>query len=165
MEGVLGPITELIGAHFFDVTSLIIASAALIYAGLALRVAKEGQVSTEVSELATLRMTAQEKRIQAERSFLSLQSACHDMRSRWRVHHDRHYPIMGNQDFRRNDTLHIAQVENEGRKLLKRLELDMCNIGALNAEVLDNYIQGADEIALKIEQLALQLSPPKPLLA
>ena len=165
MDEALGSISKLIGIYFFDAASLLIASAALIYAALALRVARKAQATTEMSEVAALKMTAQEKRMRAEHSFLALQSVCQEMRSRWSVHHDRHSPIMGNQDFRRKDTIHIDQLESEGRELLRGLELDMSEVRELSADALDEYIQRADETALRIEQLALRLSPPKPLLA
>ncbi|MCA1337477.1 hypothetical protein [Pseudooceanicola marinus] len=115
--------------------------------------------------MATLKMKAQEKRMRAERSFVTLQSACQEMRRQWSVHHNRHYPILGNQDFRRKDTLHIAHVETEGRALLRGLELNMSEMGASSMAALDEYIQRADETTLQIEQLALRLSPPKPISA
>lgn len=165
MDQVVGSIAELFRTYFFDAASLLIASAALIYAALAHRVSKKAQATAQEYEVVALKMTAQEKRMRAERSFLTLKSACQEMRSRWSVHHDHHYPIMGSQEFRRNDTLHIAQLESEGRELLKRLDLDLSNSEALNASALAEYIQRADETALRIEQLALHLLPPKPLVA
>ena len=161
LEGTL----ELFGNYFFEVASLLIASSALIYAALALRVAKQALVSAEHSDLAALKLRAQDQRARAQRSFLSLQSACHEMRSRWDVYHSRHYPTLGSFDSRRNDTRHISEVEREGRKLLGPIERELPEDRALNSDLLEDYILRADQTAVQIEQLKLRLSPPKPIIA
>ena len=151
--------------YFFEVASLLFAAAALYYAALAFRVAKRALLTAHESDVVTLKLKAHEGRAQAERSFLPLQSACHNMRSQWDVHHGRHFPRMGVKDFRRDDTRHITDVENEGCKLLKPLALNLSELGALDVAELENYIQRADQIAVRIEQLIFQLSPPKKLFA
>ena len=160
LEGVF----ELIDNYFFEVASLLIASGALIYAARAFRVAKQALASAEGSDLAALKLKAHEGRARAQRSFLSLQSACHEMRGRWNVHHDRHYPRFGSQDSRHNDTRHISEVEREGRNLLSPLEQELPENGVLNSDALEDYIQRAEQAAMRIEQLTLRLSPPKPLI-
>lgn len=159
MEGFLSQVSN----YLFEGASLLIAAGALIYAALALRVSKRALTAAEGSNLAYLKLKAHERRARAERSFLSLQSACQDMRSRWELHHDRHYPKMGSQDFRRDDTRHIAEVEREGRELLRPLELELQEIGVLDSDALEDYIRRADRAAMRIEQLTLRLSPPKQL--
>ncbi len=103
MEAMLERVAGLAGEYLFEVVSLLIAAAALYYAALAFRVAKRALLTSQESDKVTLKLMAQERRAQAERSFLSLQSACHDMRSQWDVHHDRHFPMLAAQDFRRDD--------------------------------------------------------------
>lgn len=153
---------EMVGNYFFEIASLLIATAALVYAALALRVAKEALVSGRGADLLALKLRAQEGRVRAERSFLSLQSACHEMRARWDLHHDRHYPKLGNQDFRNKETRHISQVERQGRELLRPLEFGLSSPEAGSA-TLEEYIHRAEKAAVEIEQLTLQLSPPKQL--
>lgn len=165
MEGNLEVVGELFGNYFFEVASLLLSAAALFYAALAFRVAKRALLTTQESDIVTLKLKAHEGRAQAERSFLSLQSACHDMRSQWDVHHDRHFPKLGAQDFRRDDTRHISEVENEGRKLLKPLALNLSEMGTLDVAELEDYIQRADQLVVRIAQLAFRLAPPRQLFA
>ncbi|WP_289032291.1 hypothetical protein [uncultured Roseibium sp.] len=161
MDGVLSFITD----HFFDGASLLLAAGALIYAALALRVAKQALVTAKMSDVATLKLKAHEGRERAEKSFLSLQSACHDTRSQWNLHHDHHYPTLGSQDFRQDDTRHISEIENEGRTLLGPLELGLSELGTMDVAALEDYIQMAHRTAARIEQLRFRLSPPKQLFA
>jgi hypothetical protein len=155
----------LVDAHFFEISSLLIATGALIYAALALRVAKEALASAKGSDLAALKLKAQEARVRAERSFLSLQTACHETQGRWDDHHDRHYPKLGSQDFRSKDTLHIAQVERQGRELLRQLEIALPEAATSDSVALEEYIRRANQTVIEIEQLILRLSPPRQLLA
>lgn len=153
------------GSNFFEVASLLFAAAALYYAALAFRVAKRALLTAQESDIVTLKLKAHEGRTQAERSFLSLQTACHDMRSQWDVHHGSHFPKLGTQDWRRDDTRHITEIENEGRKLLQPLAVNLSELGALNVAELEDYIQRANQSAVRIEQLTFRLSPPKQLFA
>lgn len=159
MEGVLG----LVSKYFFEIASLLLATGALIYAGLALRVAREALESASGSDLAALKLKAHEGRVRAERSFLSIQSACHEMLGRWDVHHNRHFPRLGSQDFRNNDTRHISEVERQGRELLRPLELALPEAAASGSAALEEYIHRAEQMAIEIEQLNLRLSPPRQL--
>lgn len=152
-----------LGEHFFEAASLILAAGALIFAALAFRVAKQAIAINEASELAILKLKAFERRTRAERGFLSLQSHCQDFRNRWHVHHDRHGPKLSSQDFRKKDIRNIDEVENKGRNLLKPFAHDISEMEALDAAALKDYIQRADQSALRIEQLAFRLSPPKQL--
>ncbi len=161
MDGVLGLIRD----HFFDGATLLISAGALIYAALALRVAKQALVTAKVSDVTTLKLKAYEGRERAEQSFLSLQSSCHDTRSQWSVHHDRHYPKLGGQDFRRDDTRHISDIENEGRTLLRPIELSLTELETMDAAALEDYIQLARRTAARIEQLQFRLHPPRQLFA
>jgi len=165
MEAVLEDVGELFRNYFFEVASFLLAAAALYYAALAFRVAKRTLLTTQESDIVTLKLKAHEGRVQAERSFLSLQSACHDMRNQWDVHHGRHFPTMGAQEFRRDDTRHIAEVENEGRRLLKPLALNLSEMGTLDVAELEDYIHRADQSVVRIAQLAFRLSPPRQLFA
>ena len=114
--------TIVISEFLFEVASLSIAAGALMYAALAFRIAKQALVAAERSDLAALKLKAQEGRARAERSYLSLQAACHEVRRQWDLHHDRHFPKLGSPGFRRDDTHHILEVESEGRELLRPLE-------------------------------------------
>jgi hypothetical protein len=165
MEAILERVGRLAGEYFFEVVSLLLAAAALYYAALAFRVAKRALLTSQESDKVTLKLKAQERREQAERSFLSLELACHDMRSQWDVHHGRHFPMLAAKDFRRDDTRHITEIENEGRNLLKPLALSLSELGTLDVVELEKYIQRADQSAVRIERLAFRLSPPKQLFA
>ena len=151
---------EPLASNFFEVASLSIAAGALMYAALAFRIAKQALVAAERSDLAALKLKAQEGRARAERSYLSLQAACHEVRRQWDLHHDRHFPKLGSPGFRRDDTHHILEVESEGRELLRPLEPEM---GGLDSDGLESYIQLADRTSVAIERLTFRLSPPKAL--
>ncbi|WP_213214375.1 hypothetical protein [Roseibium polysiphoniae] len=157
MDSILG----LIRNHFFEGASLLLAAGALIYAAMALRVAKQALVTAKMSDVATLKLKAHEGRERAEQIFLSLQSTCHDTRSQWSLHHDRHCPTLGSQDFRQDDTRHISEIENQGRTLLRPLEIDLSELGTMDAAALEDYIQLAHRTAARIEKLRFRLSPPK----
>lgn len=155
--------TRYVGENFFELSSLLLAVAALILAALAFRVAKQAIEATKDSDRMALRVRAQEGLANARRSFLSLQAACRATREQWEVHHDRHRMTIGPQDFRRADTLHIAEVENEGRKLLHMLTQGVPEIGVMLPDAFEAYIERTDHTALEIERLSFRLSSPKPL--
>lgn len=148
-------------SDFIEVASLLLGCAALIYAALAFRVSKQALKTAAESDLATLKLTAHERRTKAERSFFSLQSACQDMRNLWDDHHSRNFPKFGARNFKCDDTRHISEVENQARKLLAPLALDLSELGAMDYAALEDYIERADQSALQIEQLTFRLSPPK----
>jgi hypothetical protein len=161
MEAILEGVMGIFGAYFFEIASLLLAAAALYYAARAFRVANRALLTSQESDKVTLKLKAQEGRAQAERSFLTLQSACHDMRAQWDVHHGRHFPSLGDPSFSRDDTAHIIEVEAEGRKLLAPLALNLSDMGSLDVADLEDYIQRADQSAVRIEQLAFRLTPPR----
>jgi len=161
MDGMLESALGFMGDYLFELLSLLIAAAALLYAALAFRVAKQAIQTAKDSDLAALKLKAHEGRARAERSFLSLQSACKDIRSQWNIHHDRHFPKLGANDYRRDDTHHISEAESEGRKLLMQLALGPSELGKMDAAALEKYIHWTDETALKIEHLAARLCPPQ----
>ncbi|WP_420333396.1 hypothetical protein [Roseibium sp.] len=161
MDGTLG----LINDNFFDGVSLLLSAGALLFAALAHRVAKQALATAKMSDVAALKLKAHEGRERAEKSFLSLQTACHDTRSQWCRHHDRHYSTLGSRDFRQDDTRHISEIENEGRTLLRPLELGLSELGTMDVAALEDYIQQAHRTAARIEQLRFRLSPPKQLFA
>ena len=163
MDGSLEGVFALAGNYFLDGVSLLIAVGALIYAALAFRVSRQALKSAEVTHFAGLKMKAHEALARAERSFLSLQTACHGMHEQWELHHGKHYPKLGSGDFRKNDTRHIFEIEREGRKLLTPLRVEQPEIAKFDASDFEDYIRQADRTAVGIEQLALRLSPPKPL--
>lgn len=165
MDGVLESVFGMIWSYLFEVVSLLIAAAALVYAALALRVAKHALETAKESDLAALKLKAHEGRASAERSFLSLQSACQDARSRWDIHLSRHFPKLGAQDYRREDTRHISEVENEGRKLLIPLTLELSQLGTMDARALEEYIERTNQTVLWIAKLCLRLRAPKQLSA
>jgi len=163
MEAILEGVIGLFGAYFFEIVSLLLAAAALYYAALAFRVAKRALITSQESDKVTLKLKAQEGRELAERSFLSLQSACHNMRGQWDVHHGRHFPSLRDPRLCRDDTVHITEVETEGRKLLAPLALNLSDMGSLSVADLEDYIQRAAQSAVRIEQLTFRLTPPKKL--
>jgi len=156
---------ELVGKHFFDMASLLMAVAALIYAARAFRVAKQAIEIAKESDLINLKMKAQDGRAKAERSFTSLQSACRNVRDKWEVHHQNHYPLFGHHDFRNDDTDHIALVEREGRKLLKPLAISQVKMKTMKPDDLEVYIAQTEAVARQIDKLALRLHSPKRLVA
>ncbi|WP_417809990.1 hypothetical protein [Thioclava sp.] len=159
LEGIMAPIS----GYVFDAASLLIAVGALIYAARAFRVSKQALKSGEDAHLAELKMKALEGRARAERSFLSLQTDCHGMRERWDLHHREHFPKLSVRDLRPDDTHHIFEIEGEGRRLLASLKLEQPEIAKFEASDLENYIRKANNVAIRIEQLALRLSAPKSL--
>ena len=154
-------------AYLIEVASLLLAAAALVYAALAFRASRQALETAKESDLAALKLKANEGWAKAERSFLSLQTACRDMLERWEAHHNRQRtkPVLGAgfevRDDRLDDTHHILVVEDEGRNLLKPLANDLSELGNMDGCALEAYIQLADRSALRIEQLELRLSPPK----
>ncbi|WP_417684933.1 hypothetical protein [Roseibium sp.] len=161
MDGFL----SLISDRFFEGFSLLIAVSALIYAALAHRVAKQALATAKTSALATLKFKAHEGRERAEQSFHSLQSACHDTRSQWDLHHHRHSPKLGSLHSPQDDTHHISEIERQGHTLLRPLDLSLSELGTMDATELEDYIQRAHRIAARIDQLRFELSPPKQLFA
>lgn len=59
---------EPVAGNLFDIASLLIAAGALIFSALAFRIAKQALVAAERSDLAALKLKAQEGRARAERS-------------------------------------------------------------------------------------------------
>lgn len=159
MEG----LWDLAGNHFFEGASFLISACAVLYAALALRVAKRAVVAAEASDLVALKLKARDGKAEAQRSLLRLQAACHEMRSRWNQHHDLHYPKMGERDYRWDDITHILAVESEGRELLKAVEMEMSGLSVMNPKALEDCIQRTDGTVIEIDRLVLKLSPPKPL--
>ena len=157
----------MIEGYIFEVASLLIAAAALVFAALAFRDSRRTLQIAKESDLTALKLKALEGRAKAERSYLSLLTACNDMREQWEAYHNRQRtrPVLGAgfglRDDRLDDTRHISNVENEGRKLLKPLAHDLSELGGMDDSALEEYIQLADQSALRIEQLAFRLSPPK----
>lgn len=162
-DGSLEDVLPLISNYFLDGVSLLIAVSALIYAALAFRVSRQALKSAEMTHFAELKMKAHEGRARAERSFLLLKTACHEMQKQWDLHHGSHYPTLGSREFRQNDTRHILEIESEGRKLLAPLGLKQPDLAKFRASDLEDYIRKADHTAIKIEQLVLSLSSPKPI--
>lgn len=156
---------ELLGDYFFEIASLVITVAALVYAALAFRVAKQAIDIAKASDLLALKMKAQDGRAKAERSFTSLQSACRDVHDRWDVHHQNHFPRLGNYDLRIQDTNHIAQIEREGRELLKPLTVNQAALRAMKPNELEDYIEQSEAIARQIDKLGFRLRSPKQLAA
>ncbi|MCQ0971989.1 hypothetical protein MLD63_16320 [Paracoccus sp. TK19116] len=159
MQGV----STLASSYFFEIASLLIASGALVYAALALRVAKEALEAARSSDLAALKSRAHEVRVGAERNFVSLQSACQEMRGRWDLHHERYSPKLGSPEFRNNDTRHILEVERKGHELLRLLKTELTKVAISEPAALEGYIHWAEQTAVEIERLKLQLSPPRQL--
>lgn len=157
----LESVLDLIGKNFFEVISSLLAAVALVYAALAFRVSKQALEAGKESDLAALKLKAHEGREKLDRSFLSLQSACHEMRGRWEDHHGRHFPTLGSCDYRLDDTRHISEIENEGRKLLSPLALNLSQLREMDSVALEDYIQRTNQAAVRIEKLSFRLSPPK----
>jgi hypothetical protein len=152
---------ELFGEHFFEITSLLISVAALIYAALAFRVARQAVGAAKESDLIALKMKAQDGRAKAERSFTSLQSACRNVRKKWDVHHQAHYPLFGHQNVRQEDTRHIIEIERKGQDLLKPLTLSQAALKTMKPAALEDYIEQTDVAARQIDKLGFRLSAPK----
>lgn len=92
-----------------------------------------------------------------------MKMTCQNLRSQWEAFHNDHSPKLGTQDFLRSDIRHIAEVENEGIKLLGTLALSPSEINELDAAGLDTYIEQAEQTTSSIEQLSFRLLPPKQL--
>lgn len=156
---------ELLGEYFFEIASLVITVAALIYAALAFRVAKQAIDIAKASDLLALKMKAQDGRAKVVRSFTSLQSACRDVLDKWDVHHQNHFPRLGSHDLRNQDTDHIAQVEREGRELLKPLIVNQATLRAMKPNELEDYIEQTEAVAQRIDKLGFRLASPRRIVA
>lgn len=148
-------------AHAFEITSLLMSLAALVYAALALKAARQAILIAKESDLAALRLRAQDEFSAAERSFHELRAACHQTKGKWDRHIEKHYPILGRKFGQPTETRHIAELEKAGRGLLRELK-DATPLAAANdAAVLESFIRQAQAAALQIERLAFDLEDPK----
>lgn len=149
--------------HAFEVISMLIAGAALIYAALAFKAAKHAIQATKDSDMTALRVKVLDGTSEAERSFLKLQDACQTTRDLWERHIDIHYPVLGSGFERPKETRHIAELEREGSKLLRELINPASIAGKAGTVDLEGYIRHAQAASVQIERLKLRLEAPKPL--
>lgn len=147
--------------HAFEIASLLVSGAALVYAALAHTAARQAIQIAKETDIAALRLKAQDECCAAERSFHKLQEACHQTRRLWERHIEKHYPILGRKFGQPEETRHIAEVEKTGRELLLELK-DATPVAATrNAAELENFIRQAQTAAMQIERLAFDLDGPK----
>ncbi|MFA9229648.1 MAG: hypothetical protein ACEQSU_02710 [Microgenomates group bacterium] len=150
-----------IAANAFEVASLGLSVAALVYAALALRAARQAILIAKESEMAALRLKAQDEFSAVERSFDKLQMACHQTRSQWERHVEKHYPAFGRKIGQPKGTRHIAELEKTGRGLLLELKNVTPIAATSDAIKLETFIKKAQAAAIQIERLAFDLEAPK----
>lgn len=148
-------------SHAFEITSLLISLAALVYAALALKAARQAILITKESDLSALRLRAQDEFSAAERSFHELRAACHQTRGKWARHIEKHYPVLGRKFGQPTETSHIAELEKVGREMLQELKDATPHAAASDAAALENFIRQAQAAAMQIERLAFDLEDPK----
>lgn len=149
--------------HAFEIASLFVSAAALAYAALALRAARQAIQIAKESDLTGLRLKARDEISAAERSLNKLQEVCSLTRDQWERHIDKHYPVLGRGLSQPKETRHIAELERAGRALLQEIK-DATPIAATsNAAELERFIKHAQETAMRIERLTFDLMAPKPL--
>lgn len=150
-----------VAAHAFETTSLLVSVAALAYAALALRAARQAIVIAKESDIVALRIKAQDEFFAAERSFHNLQAACHQTRGQWNRHLEKYYPVLGRNFGQPTETRHIAELEKTGRGLLRKLKDATPHAATSDAAALESFIKQAQAAAMQIPRLAFDLEAPK----
>lgn len=153
----------LVEQHAFEAISILIAAAALVYAALAFKAAKQAVQATRDSDMTALRVKVQDGISGAARSLLKLQKACQSTRDGWKKHRNKRYPTLGNGLGRADETRHIGEIERAGSKLLRELHSSAPKTGKENAVDLEGFTKKAHSASVQIERLKFGLEAPKPL--
>ncbi|SFS22265.1 hypothetical protein [Yoonia litorea] len=151
---------NLAAQHAFEIISLLIAAAALVYAALAFKAAKHAVQATKDSDLTALRVKMQDSISGAERSLIRLQEACQATRLQWENKNDRAFPVLGTGFFDRSETDHIQELEHAGFKLLQELAATAPKATSSTTEI-EAFIGRARTASVQIERLKFRLECPK----
>ncbi len=158
---ILESVLDLVAQRVFEIISLLIAVAALVYAALAFKTAKHAIQATKDSDLTALRVKMQEGISDAERSLIRLHDACHETRLQWENRHDRHMPVLGNGLGFGSETDHIRELEYTGASLLEDLAVSAPKAATSNADEIEAFIAKAQSASVQIERLKFRLETPK----
>jgi hypothetical protein len=151
-----------VATHAFEFAGLLVSVAALVYAALAFRAANQAIHLAKASNMAVLRLKVQDELSAAERSFHKLQESCRDTRSQWERHLKKHYPSLGRAFSPPEETKHIAELEQAGRRLLQELKDTVPHNPMSEAAETEVFVKRAHAAAMQIERLAFDLEAPKP---
>ncbi|WP_339757993.1 hypothetical protein [uncultured Hoeflea sp.] len=146
-------------SQWLELASLLIAIAALFYAALANNSSRKATTAAQASDLANLRIQANQCLAEANRSLLSLHSSCKANRADWEQFERKHMPSLG-WTRPEPEQSNIAQVEREGNVLLQEIEDYFAPVDEMNAAQLEKGVQNARAAALEIEKLAGRLDGP-----
>lgn len=147
--------------NWLEVVSLAIALVALIYASMAHYSSKEAARATKTSDVTHLRLQAKSSLSKADRSFLSLQSACNVNRDLWKRHDQKYFPLLSVRSFDQSDELKsIGSTERDGARLLHCIRESYAGLNEMHVEQLEVIIQETDQTGIQIERLAHRLQEP-----
>lgn len=153
-----------IADYAFQLTSILIAAAALVYA---VRANRNSEVAIEVARqtsVSELRLRVKESLADAERSVLALQSACQGSREQWENHFRKHGPVLGSSMFKKPPEVEsISNLERLGRSLLTKLRDAAPAEETADTVTLERFIGSAQATSLEIARLQLQIDGPRPL--
>lgn len=156
-------VSESFAGRMFDVVSILIAIAALVYAALAFKAAKQAIQATKDSDLTALRVKIHDEILEAERIFLSLQQECQMTRTQWVAHFDAHYPPFGRGFANSKELREVSEVESEGREILQKLHTSACTAERVRTSELEDFVRTAQFASIEIARLKFRLEKPKPL--
>ncbi|QEE34990.1 hypothetical protein FTO60_04240 [Octadecabacter sp. SW4] len=159
---------EFISQNVFEIVSIFIAAAALVYAALAFSASKQALKITRDSDTTAMRVKVQDGLSNAERSFLLLQEACQTTRRDWENHNRQHLPSLGSSFGRSmfgesDETQHISAIERSGSQVLRELMATVPKPDVLDAPELETFIKKAQSASMQIERLKFGLEGPRPL--
>ena len=151
----------------FEIVSILIAAAALVYAVLAFNASKQAISASREANIAALQVKAQDGISDARRSFLSLQEACLLTRREWDNHKSKHFPAFGSQAgysmfAEPEETQHIRKIELVGSKALEELLASTPKSGSSDSSEWHEFIARAQSVSTSIGRLKLSLEGPKP---
>lgn len=148
--------------HPFEITTTLISISALVYGARAVTTAKQAMQAAKDSDLTSMRVKAQDEYSAAERSFHKLQEACQLTMDQWNEHLRKQRAPLSSTRGPTPEMQRNAQLEHAGRKFLNELKDAMPIIGNKTAGDFERHIREAQEVAMKIERLRLQLEAPQP---
>jgi hypothetical protein len=161
-------VLEFVNQNVFEIVSVFIAAAALVYAALAFGASKQALKITRDSDTTAMRVKVQDGLSNAERSFLLLQEACQATRRDWENHNRQHFPPLssniGRSMFGESDeTQRISGIERAGSQVLRVLMEKVPEPDVLDASELESFIKKAQSASMQIERLKFGLEGPRPL--
>ncbi len=158
---ILETVRDLFAQRAFEVISLLIAAAALVYAALAFRAAKHAVRATKDSDLTALRVKMLDGISDARRSLIRLHEACQATRNQWEDMNGRHFPVLGNGLGFRSETDHIGELETAGTRLLDELSALAPKAETSKAADIEAFIARAQSASVQIERLKFKLEAPR----